>query len=183
MKCYNCYSPHLDEKAEACEHCGALTNPPATKYLYVHPLRFLLRSVITFGLFSIYWYYENWEAIKEAEKTKIHPLWRAVFHQYFFVNLFTRIYGDAKAYGYKSRFSANNIIIFYIIATNLLSFEKGMFTHIDQHVLLKASNIAIIGILGLIAVLPPLLIQPAIKFYNAHVAADHAEKRELTPKA
>jgi len=53
MKCYNCYNPHLDIHAGACDHCGALTDPPAVVY-FVHPLVFVRLTLITLGLILPY---------------------------------------------------------------------------------------------------------------------------------
>jgi hypothetical protein len=139
----------------------------------VHPLRFLLRSLITVGFFVPYWFYKNWVAIKQAEKTSIRPFWRAFFYTYFCFNLFTRIYSDAKARDYKSRLSASRLIIFYIVSTYLLNSAGDIAQYMDEHILFPFFFIVMAGIGVLLVLCPLLFIQPAIKFHNAHAMASH----------
>lgn len=168
MKCYHCCNPWLGADTEACDNCGALAHPPAIRYFYVHPLRFVLLHILTLGLFSTYYLYKNWQAIKKAEKSNIHPLGRAVFHIFFCYSLFTRIYSDARAYHYNSRFTASSLIVFYMI---------GLFF---SHQIIKAGQAIHTPFFSLgsvirsfIALLPLLLIQPTIKYYNDQVGADY----------
>ena len=181
MKCYNCYNSQLDTHSVACNRCGALTHPPTVTYFYVHPLRFLLLSFITAGFFVPYWFYRNWVAVKQAEKTSIRPFWRALFYTYFCFNLFTRIYGDAKARDYKSRLTASKLIIFYVVSTYLFNSTGNIAQYMSVHTLFPLLFIVMAGIGFLLVLCPLLFIQPAIKFHNAHAMASH-EHNASDPK-
>jgi hypothetical protein len=174
MKCYNCFNPQLDAKAETCELCGALTRPLAVKYYYVHPIRFVLLNLVTLGYFHLYWVYKNWLAIKTAEKTSIRPFWRALFHMFFCFNFFRRIYSGANAYGYKNQYSASRLVISYIFSSSFLNLAVSTSSNIMVSVpFFSVLKIISIGISVFLSSLPSLLVQPAIGFHNAHVAADH----------
>ncbi len=41
--------------------------------------KFILLSVVTFGLYELYWCYRNWCFVKESTRPEIRPFWRAVF--------------------------------------------------------------------------------------------------------
>jgi hypothetical protein len=45
----------------------------------------------TFGLYELYWFYKNWQAIKLREKENISPFWRAFFGYFFCYALFSEI--------------------------------------------------------------------------------------------
>ena len=58
-------------------------------YFPVSPLKLIVLSVCTFGLYKFYWFYKNWCLIKERESSLsmqigfrdsgIMPFWRALF--------------------------------------------------------------------------------------------------------
>ncbi|MHA7877856.1 MAG: hypothetical protein ACX93T_02960 [Bacteroidota bacterium] len=175
MKCYNCYNSQLDSSKEACGHCGARTNPPAVKYFYVHPLLFVLLTLVTLGLFYMYWIYKNWVAIKLAENTKIRPFWRTLFAAYFYFSLFARIYGDAKANGYKSRLSASWLVVFSSLSSYFMGVVFFAFVSGASPMFIFLSIMWVIASLPII-LLPMLLIQPAIKFCNTQIRAAEAKR-------
>ncbi len=64
-----------------------VTAPPAAdgsdRYYVVAPLKFLLLSILTFGLYFVYWFYQNWRQIKESDNSDIWPVPRAIFYIFF----------------------------------------------------------------------------------------------------
>lgn len=44
---------------------------------------FILLSFTSFGLYTVYWFYENWRQIRDREDWDIYPVWRALFAIFF----------------------------------------------------------------------------------------------------
>ncbi|HTE58579.1 MAG TPA: hypothetical protein VK694_07630 [Verrucomicrobiae bacterium] len=66
------------------------------KYYQIQPKKLFWLSAITFNLYEIYWFYKNWQAIKEAEHSDIRLVWRAIFAVFFVNSLFKKIATDLK---------------------------------------------------------------------------------------
>jgi len=64
-------------------------------YFAVSPLKLVVMSTCTFGLYELYWFYRNWCYVKDREP-KIMPFWRAFFTVLFCHSLFRRIRDTAK---------------------------------------------------------------------------------------
>ena len=60
-------------------------------FFAVSPLKLVVMSVCTFGLYDLYWFYKNWQLFKLREKEKISPFWRAFFAIFFCHSLFSEI--------------------------------------------------------------------------------------------
>lgn len=70
-------------------------------YFAVSLTKLLVMSLFTFGLYQIYWFYKNWQTIKQLEHSNILPAARALFIVFFCYNLFERIKNAAIASGIK----------------------------------------------------------------------------------
>jgi hypothetical protein len=51
----------------------------ASRYHVVPVWRMVLISVLTSGLYQVYWLYKNWQQIKQADRSDIWPIVRAIF--------------------------------------------------------------------------------------------------------
>lgn len=60
-------------------------------FFAVSPLKLVLMSIFTCGLYEIYWFYKNWQIFKLREKENIYPFWRALFAVFFCYSLFSEI--------------------------------------------------------------------------------------------
>lgn len=87
--------------------------------------RLYVLTVVTGGLYQLYWDYKNWKAIREADKTYIMPFWRALFSVIFIWPLYLRIARNARSRGYTG-FSAllwlAALLVILVIAGNYGSF-------------------------------------------------------------
>lgn len=73
-----------------------VTDPSLTTlYFPVSPLKLIVMSTCTFGLYEVFWYFNNWHAIKEHDKLNISPIGRAIFAFFFCYPLFKRIRATA----------------------------------------------------------------------------------------
>ncbi len=48
-------------------------------------------SVVTFGVYTSYWFYRNWAYLKAREKSSIMPIARAIFSQFWYYPLYRRL--------------------------------------------------------------------------------------------
>ena len=57
-------------------------------YYHVKPLKFVLMSIATLGLYEVYWHYRCWKFIKRRDESKIWPIARALFcHLWYYALL------------------------------------------------------------------------------------------------
>jgi hypothetical protein len=73
-----------------------------TPYFAVSLLKLAVLSSCTFGIYQLYWFYKNWEAIRRRTGAQIQPFWRAVFAAIFCYRCFNFVGQDARQRGLKS---------------------------------------------------------------------------------
>ena len=71
----------------------------------VSRLKLLVMSLVTFGLYQIFWFYKNWQLLKAATGSNISPFWRAVFNGICCCSLIAKIINRAKLRGIDANFS------------------------------------------------------------------------------
>ena len=57
----------------------------------VSPLKLVVMSTVTFGIYELYWFYKNWKLIKQRTDSDIRPFWRAFFGVLFCYSCFKEI--------------------------------------------------------------------------------------------
>ena len=82
--------------------------------------KFILLSVITFGLYGLWWIYKSWRFFQDKDKSEIMPAMRALFSIFFLIPLFNKILKLANSSGYKQKYISTLLFIGYII-WNLLA--------------------------------------------------------------
>jgi hypothetical protein len=87
------------------------------KYVFfpVSITKLVLMSIFTLGLYDIYWFYKNWQVIKEREDRDLMPVWRALFTIFFCYQCFGRIEDGAKAQGITSALPAGFLAAIFIL--------------------------------------------------------------------
>lgn len=188
MKCSYC-NYELAPETEACKYCGTLTNPTPVAYFYTPPGRFIFFSIITLGLYWVYWFYKNWAAVKKAEGLPISTFWRAFWYVFFGRSLLEKIYSDAQKYGYKSRLSGSTLskMFFWgtfgylILGLCSVPFLALLFSYKFLIVIAIGIWYLFTCLIGPILVWSAMLsIQSAIKFHNTHAIADYQSNRSLS---
>jgi hypothetical protein len=76
--------------------------------------RFLFLSVISFGLYPIWWIFEAWRFFMQKDKLDIMPAARALLAVFFIYPLLNRIQNYARAHGHQAQFSSALMCIGYI---------------------------------------------------------------------
>ena len=81
--------------------------------------KFIILSIISFGLYGVWWIYKAWKFYQQKEKPNINPALYTIFSIFFLISLFKKVLGFAKAKGYK--YSYPTILLFVgFVGTNLL---------------------------------------------------------------
>ena len=44
---------------------------PEARYFPVSPAKFVVLSLLTFGIYGIYWFYKNWRYVRERDDSTI----------------------------------------------------------------------------------------------------------------
>lgn len=70
--------------------------PRLPAYHFVSPGRLFLMSFFSFGLYDVYWFYQNWMLVRRREKSNISPLWRASIAPIYCPALFGRVQNSAQ---------------------------------------------------------------------------------------
>ena len=76
--------------------------------------RFIFLSVISMGLYPIWWIFEAWRFFMQKDQLNIMPAARAIFAIFFIYPLLNRIQNDAEAQGYQKKFSSALMCVGYI---------------------------------------------------------------------
>lgn len=83
--------------------------------------KFILLSVISVGLYPVWWAYKAWRFYQQKQRLDIFPVLRALFGILFLISLFERTLAFAKTKGYQSGYSS--VLLFLgIIVFSLLSY-------------------------------------------------------------
>jgi hypothetical protein len=57
----------------------------------VSTTKLVVLSVLSFGLYELFWFYKNWCLVRERERSNIQPFWRAFFGYFFCYSLFDKV--------------------------------------------------------------------------------------------
>ena len=79
------------------------------------PQKLAIMSIVTFGIYEIYWFYRNWKFLKETYNLNISPFARAWFSIFFCHSLFKNIKKHAEAQGIKEIYKPGRLTFAYIL--------------------------------------------------------------------
>ena len=84
--------------------------------------KFIFLSVISFGIYPIWWIYKAWGFFNQKEKLNVNPAVYTIFSVIFLISLFKKIFDFAKEKGY-NRGNIFLTILLYLgyFVTNLLA--------------------------------------------------------------
>jgi hypothetical protein len=84
--------------------------------------KLLVMSVITFGVYTLYWWYRQWEAVRVSENSQLMSAARAIFSAFFVYGFTRRIFAD-KAGLWAMGFY---LILFFQLFVNLAAAKLGI---------------------------------------------------------
>jgi hypothetical protein len=82
-------------------------------------LKLVVLSICTFGLYELYWFYKNWQAIKARERIDISPAPRAIFAVFYCYQCFARIRDFDTPTLASSKLAAGPLAIGWVVVTLL----------------------------------------------------------------
>lgn len=88
---HNPYAPPVAVVADAPQEASALP-----VFHAVSPLKLIVLSFGTFGIYQYYWLYRNWKLHRQRTGEEVLPLARAIFAIFFVYQLFRHIDGEAE---------------------------------------------------------------------------------------
>lgn len=121
----------LGQSSESLESANANSD---IRFFPVSEGKLITLYIASFGMYSIYWFYKNWQLQQTSMGKKISPVWRSIFSIFFTHALFRRIDQQAARLDKKHRFSANTLATLFvaaIIASNVLD-QLTQLTQITQ---------------------------------------------------
>ncbi len=66
-------------------------------FLYISPARLIIMSIVSMGIYELYWIYKNWRYMKERYGMDITPFWRGFFGLFFCHSLLRKIHEDQES--------------------------------------------------------------------------------------
>lgn len=148
------------------------------EYFNISPGKLVFLSIITFGIYELYWFYKNWEAVKKIENKKISPLGRAIFAVFYCYELFKKILINATAKGYDKKYSPGLLATFYIIilllSNGLAKIPETEISNIPSEIFLF--NLVWFG-LSILTAIPLYIVQKAINYNNKKIKGEIADKK------
>jgi hypothetical protein len=94
-----------------------------TPFFPVSEGKLITLYILSFGLYGIYWFQQNWKRQQPMMDKKIYPVWRAIFSIFFTHSLFKRIDQQAVHLPQQHKFNANALATFFvaaIVASNVI---------------------------------------------------------------
>jgi len=98
----------------------ALESEYSDKKILLTTNQFIFLSLVTFGLYPIWWTYKSWKIFQARDSYDISPAWRTVFSIIFLYGLFERIKSFAQRTGYEKDY-VSGLLFFGVIVFNLLA--------------------------------------------------------------
>jgi len=75
-------------------------------------------SVVTFGIYQLFWFYANWALERDRRRfEEISPFWRMFFSLFYCYSMFRLVRDAARARGFPAAYSAGLLAAAYITLT------------------------------------------------------------------
>lgn len=189
MTCIHCGNELLPNTT-ICSRCGHLTGEVTQQtevgmvdFFVTSPKQLAILSIITSGLYELFWFYKNWVAIQAVEKKKFSPLGRTIFLPFYCYKLFKAIFASAVARGYSNSASAGSATGIYLA----IFFISQVFIELsdEKYASLVPAEYAvwlyIIGfIVSIFTFLPLLTVQKAVNHNNPKAHQQSVEGKHYT---
>lgn len=165
MVCPNCKEP-IDAYVVCCPACNAdiresFTPDPTSinckdrsTFYYVSVKKLAIMSVVTFGIYALFWFYKNWSYVNEHGKNKVMPLARSIFSPITFYDLIKEIGKAGAAQGLPCKLPAALLAIVYLVV--VLLDRSGMGDRL----------FSLGGLFGFLGFVPLLVVQRYVNTLN-----------------
>jgi len=126
----------------------------ATPQFNVSLVKLVVMSLCTFGLYELYWCYQQWEAIRRREGENLSPFWRAFFGPLWSFKLFPRLQALTGKHGVPAGWSGGGLALGWLLIHALWRLPDPWW------------------LASLLSFLPLLAVQQSINTLNAVAAPD-----------
>jgi hypothetical protein len=147
----NLYAPPKAEVADV----ASMGNDAEVRFFSVSPVKLVVMSFCTLGLYQIYWFYKHWVLIKERSEPDIIPWGRALFGVFWCYSCFDFIRKDEQHLQVEPTLPAGPLAAAWVIATLTSRLPDPFY------------------LLGLLAPLLLIPVQRHVNHINSLVAPDH----------
>jgi hypothetical protein len=154
----NEFNPYAPPRAldDAHPHASAEAAAELSPYYTIPPVKMVLLSLASFGLFDIYWFYQQWKAVRARTGEDVSPFWRTMFSILFVNRLFGHVRSDSASAGVPALMSTGMLSAIFIIANLISRFET-------------TKTLGPVWLIGYAATVPMVIIQQEINQYHAVV--------------
>ena len=166
---------------DSCASCGAALHPAAAavvRYRFT-PARIVVMSLLTSGLFLLYWLYITWKQYRDLTGEEVYPLWHALscvlpIYGYFRVHAHVRVYKELMvARGIETTLNPAGAVLALVVIT-LLGFASFSTANLAAEAVLSlVSSIVTAGLI--------LLVQENLNSLWDHVPSVAREPVGTTP--
>ena len=142
-------------------------NPDAdTRYFNISNKRLFVLSLLTGGMYLMYWMYRNAKAMNQAQRDPIKPVWQAIFMSVTSINVFRAINYSAKKEGYKKDLNplGSAWLFFLLMAVNSYEYKDKAEEFLTPGLLMIL--ISIYWVMLVLTILLVMKYQKAISFYS-----------------
>ena len=98
-------NPYAPPKARVDDDVQQPSSGTSLPLFPVTTQKFVVLTLCTFGLYELYWSYQNWARLRAATQESISPFWRAFFAPLWGFSLFGRIHDLAATHNIPTRWS------------------------------------------------------------------------------
>jgi hypothetical protein len=105
--------PSQPEESQQPQEGTVLGNYPA--FFPVGSMKLVLMSICTFGIYEIFWFYKNWQIIRDRDGVSLSPFWRTMFFPIWSFTLFKMIKQKAQSSGISATWSATGLGVAVIV--------------------------------------------------------------------
>lgn len=95
-------------------------NSDIEKQYIINVNKFIFLSIVSLGIYEIWWIYKAWRFFQQKEKSDIMPAARAIFSIFFLISLFNKILTFAREKGYTFSYSSVLLFVAFLVC-NLLT--------------------------------------------------------------
>ena len=115
----------MEENVKAPDPPASAAGPPEAYFFTAATFKLVVMSLVTFGLYSPYWFYKNWVLIKARTGQNILPFWRAFFSVLFAYSCFRQVRDAARQHNIPESLPiAALAVAFFLLSTQWIIFES-----------------------------------------------------------
>jgi hypothetical protein len=139
---------------------GVSADQATPRFFAVSGVKLFLLGLATFGLYEVYWFYQNWKLVKAREQSDIMPFWRGFFAVFFCRQLAENIERDCARYDVTPKNSLTSYAVLWVCLT------------IGGNIASRLTE-GPLWIVALLAVWPLMVIQKNVNELNRQAAPHH----------